>query len=109
MDVDARLAPDVGPLDLYIHIGGSHRLDTKKEARYAQHTMMQRVNTRQAAYMIGVNPQTIRRAVSAGALRASPFGSGPRSGWRIDLAELTAFAHRRAEEQARRHREGKTG
>ena len=65
--------------------------------------MKERVCTKEAAYMLGINPQTIRRAVSAGTLRASPFGSGPRSGWRIDLDELTAFARRRAEEQARRH------
>ena len=76
--------------------------------------MKKRVCTKEAAYMLGINPMTIRRAVTAGELRASPFGSGPRSGWRIDLDELASFARRRAEEQARRHghieeeEEGKT-
>ena len=101
-------ARDVGPLGLYIHIGGSRRLDSEVGARYDRHIMAKEtVNTREAAHMLGIHPVTIRRAVTAGELRASPFGSGPRSGWRIDLAELTRYAHRRAEEQARRHREGK--
>jgi excisionase family DNA binding protein len=67
------------------------------------------VGTKEAAGMVGVHPQTIRRAVTSGELHAVPFGSGPRSGWRIAVSELASFALRRADELAQKRREEKNG
>lgn len=57
----------------------------------------------EAAGQIGMHPETIRRLLRAGAIRAIKLGRGPTAQWRIHMADwnawLTSLVHTPSQNQ----------